>query len=78
MYNVTLRRFSKPLLQWKNNKYYMCGWVCACVRACVRACVWVGGCKNAGVCLLTYLVCQASSLAPQYFPTLSHKNITKV
>jgi hypothetical protein len=48
--------FTKPLLPWKSNKYY--------IFMCVRRCVW--GCTGAGVCLfacsLTYPACNA--LAP--------------
>jgi hypothetical protein len=37
--------FVKPLLPWKNNKFYIS--VCVCVRVCARArvcmCVWVAG-----------------------------------
>jgi hypothetical protein len=33
-YDVKLKRFVQPLLQWKSNKYYtLC--VCVCVCVCV-------------------------------------------
>ena len=74
-YNVT---FTKPLLQWKSNKYYilLCVCVCAHVRECARACVcvcvrereWTGACVCLRECSLTYPACNAQ--APYYLRPL--------
>ena len=54
--------FTKPLLLWENNKYFMflCVCVCVCLCAWVSARMWVHG---RGVCLrscsLTYPTCHA-------------------
>jgi uncharacterized membrane protein YphA (DoxX/SURF4 family) len=55
---MTLNRgaFMKPLLPWKNNKYYIFLYLCAWVSACGCVCVCLGerarACAFAHVALL--------------------------
>ena len=57
--------FVKPLLPWKNNKFYISVCVRACVRARVCVCGWLGGwmpgpvgkCKCASAYSLAYPAC---------------------
>ena len=49
MYSLHWGAFTKPLLLWKSNKYYVLACVCMHARACVRACVW--STERVGVCM---------------------------
>jgi hypothetical protein len=75
-YNVTLKRVNETIVVGESNTYY----ICVSARACARACVGARArtCASARVALLSIMssagaVLPASSLAPPYFSTLSHK-----
>ena len=73
-YNVTLKRVNETTVVGERNMYYICVSACACVCVGARA----RTCASARVVLLSIMssagaVLPASSLAPPYFSTLSHK-----